>query len=499
MATQDHTERIDAQLLIDGEFREGQDGGRVDVENPATRDIVGTVAEGTEADAEAAVDTAEDALAEWADRPAPDRADVFHRFADIVEERQDELARLITLEEGKPLEEAGYEASNVHTTIRYFVGETRRMRSSVTPSDQDHKQTYVKREPVGVVGLITPWNFPGMLPMWNLAPALVLGNPVVFKPATTTPLTAFRLVEWLQEAGLPDGVLNFVPGGGATVGEAILQDDRVEAVSFTGSTATGKRVAQLNAQFLRHQVLELGGKNPLIVAEDANLDQAIGAALWSSFSNAGQKCTASSRIVVEEPILEEFRERFVATTEELTVGNGLDEGVEMGPLVDEDGLEKVRKYVGIGKEEGAEVLTGASEFEDDERSTGHFYPPTIFEGHNDMRICQDEIFGPVTTLIPAADIETAYDIANDVRYGLSAAIYTTDLKKGHDAIDELEAGTVFVNQGPVGVEVQVPFGGMKESGYGRELGQAAVDNYTKQKTVYIDYSDEGRYWYLPWD
>lgn len=499
MAKQNQTESIEAQLLIDGEFRDAHGGETIAVENPATRETVGTVAEGTEEDVELAVDTAQDALEEWGEKPAPERAAVFHRFAEIVEDRQDELARIISLEEGKPLRESRYEAGNVHTTIRYFAGETRRMRSEVTPSDEDHKQTYVKREPVGVVGLITPWNFPGMLPMWNLAPALVLGNPVIFKPATTTPLTAFRLVEWLQEAGLPDGVLNFVPGGGATVGEAILQDARVEAVSFTGSTATGKRVADINAQFLRHQVLELGGKNPLIVADDANLDLVVGAALWSSFSNAGQKCTASSRIIVEEPILDEFRERFVAATEELTVGNGLQDGVEIGPLVDEDGLEKVRRYVDIGQDEGAEVLAGAYEYEDDERTTGHFYPPTIFEGHNDMRICQDEIFGPVTTLIPASDIEEAYELANDVRYGLAAAIYTSDLKKAHDAIDSLEAGTVFVNQGPVGVEVHVPFGGMKESGYGRELGQAAVENYTEKKTVYIDYSDESRHWYLPWE
>ncbi|MFQ6012039.1 MAG: aldehyde dehydrogenase family protein [Thermoplasmata archaeon] len=486
------------KLLIAGTFRDAGEGESFGVINPATRATVGQAARGTEEDAREAVEAAREAQTGWAATPAPTRAEVLFRLGELIRTHQEEIARIVTLEEGKPLAEARGEVVQAYNTAMYYAGEGRRMWSMVVPSEQQRKLTFSVRQPLGVVAVITPWNFPSMIPMWNLAPALVTGNTVVFKPASHTPLTAFRLAELFVEAGIPEGVLNLLTGPGGKIGEALVNNPDVDVVAFTGETFTGRHISEINARFMRRQVLELGGKNPMVVAADAKMDLTVAAALWSAFSNAGQKCTAASRIIVEEPVVDAFTKRFVEATERLRVGDGLKEGVEVGPLVSEPGLDKTKKYVEIGLDEGAKLLTGGKGYEDAARKEGFFHQPTVFAGTNDMRISQDEIFGPVTNIIPAPDLGEAMELANDVRYGLASSIYTTDLKAAFDAVSAMEAGVAFVNQGPVGVEVHAPFGGVKESGYGRELGEAALDDYTDKKTVYVDYSYEKQPWYFPW-
>lgn len=489
---------LTAKLLIDGEAREASDGRSFEVRNPANRRILGTAALGTEEDAKAAVDAAATAQSAWANTPAPERAKILFRFGELIRAHKEELARIVTMEEGKALRESLDEVTNAYHAVMYYAGEGRRMWSFVTPSEQTQKLTLTLREPLGVAAVITPWNFPAMIPMWNVPPALVTGNAVVFKPASFTPLIASRLAQLLIQAGIPKGVFNLITGSGSRVGESLINHPDVDVVAFTGETMTGRHIAEVNAQHLRRQVLELGGKNPLIVAADAPLDVALGGALWSAFSNAGQKCTAASRIIVEESILRKFTEGFVSGAEKLRVGDGLNAETEIGPLVSESGLEKVRKYVQIGRDEGAELLAGGVDYRDGERKQGFFYPPTVFSGTSDMRISQDEIFGPVTTIITAANVREAIEIGNDVRYGLAASIYTKDLQAALEGVHSMEAGVVFVNQGPVGVEIHAPFGGTKDSGFGRELGEAALDDYTEKKTVYIDYSYAMRPWFFPW-
>ncbi|MFQ5986278.1 MAG: aldehyde dehydrogenase family protein [Thermoplasmata archaeon] len=486
------------KLLIAGTFRGAGEEETFNVVNPANRDMVGEAALGTEEDAKEAVEAAREAQEGWAATPAPTRAETLFRLGELIRHHQDEIARIVTLEEGKPLAEAQGEVAQAYNTAMYYAGEGRRSWSFVVPAEQQQKLTFTVRQPLGVVAVITPWNFPSMIPMWNLAPALVTGNTVVFKPASHTPLTALRLTRLFVEAGIPEGVLNLLTGPGGRIGEALVNNPDVDVVAFTGETFTGRHISEINARFMRRQVLELGGKNPLIVAGDAKMDVTVGAALWSAFSNAGQKCTAASRIIVEEPARETFTKKFVRATEKLRVGDGMEAGVEVGPLVSEPGLDKTKKYVEIGVGEGAKLLTGGAGY-DDARKDGFFHQPTVFAGANDMRISQDEIFGPVTNIIPAADLEEAMDFANDVRYGLASSIYTTDLKAALDAVSAMEAGVAFVNQGPVGVEVHAPFGGVKESGYGRELGEAALDDYTEKKTVYVDYSYAKQPWYFPWE
>ncbi len=491
-------EEFEARLLIEGELRQANGGKTFSVINPANQTAVGKAALGTEEDAKAAVDSAARAFGPWSSIPAPERAEVLFRLGELIRVHREELARQLTVEEGKPLREALGEVDQAYNTAMYYAGEGRRMWSLVTPSENREKLTFTIRKPLGVVAVITPWNFPAMIPMWNIAPALVMGNTVVFKPASYTPLVAARFAELLVKAGVPPGVFNLVTGPGGRIGDALVNHPGVAAVAFTGETQTGRHISEVNARFMRRQILELGGKNPLIVASDAEMEVAIGGALWSAFSNAGQKCTAASRIIVEEPILDAFTERFVEAASKLRVGDGLERRTEVGPLVSEPGLQKVRKYVNIGLDEGAKLLAGGHDFEDPELMRGHFYPPTLFAGTNDMRIAQDEIFGPVTVIIPVTDLQEAVATANDIRYGLAASIYTTDLKSAMGAVNSMEAGVTFVNQGPVGIEVHAPFGGTKESGFGRELGEAALDDYTEKKTVYVDYSYKKRPWYFPW-
>jgi alpha-ketoglutaric semialdehyde dehydrogenase len=484
-------------LVIGGEHRKSSDGSTFNVTNPATGELLGEVPKGTTEDVKAAIDSAESRFAKWSDTPAPERAEILYRAGEIIRKEQNELAELLTLEEGKAFPEALAEIVEGYDAIMYIAAEGRRMWSFVSPSEQKDKVCMVIRRPLGIIGIITPWNFPFSIPLWKIPPALMGGNTIVFKPASNTPLIGMRIVEVLERAGLPNGVLNFVTGPGSGVGEAILNDKRVKMVSFTGESKTGHRIAEANAQFFRRQILELGGKNPIIVANDADLNVAIPAVLYASFSNCGQKCTAASRIIVEQRIHDEFVERFSRAANALSVGNGMDPGVQIGPLITQAAQNKVQSYVDLGKEEGAKVLCGGSLYEDEERSRGHFFKPTVFaNATNDMRICQEEIFGPVAAIIQARTVEYAIEIANDTRYGLSSAIFTRDLKAAFQSLSRIEAGIGYVNQGTTGAEIHLPFGGIKESGFGREAGEVAIENYTEKKAVFIDYSYQTRPWYF---
>ena len=485
------------ELVIGGEHRNSSDGSTFEVRNPATKELLANVPKGTSDDVKAAIDFAQSAFLNWSETPAPQRAEILYRAGEIIRKEQTELAEILTLEEGKAFSEALAEIVEGYDTVMYIAAEGRRMWSYVSPSEQKDKACMVIRRPVGIVGVITPWNFPFSIPLWKIPPALIAGNTVVFKPASNTPLIAMKIVEIFERAGLPKGVLNFVTGPGSQVGETMLNDNRLKMISFTGESKTGHRIAEANAIVLRKQILELGGKNPILVANDADLDVAVPAILYASFSNCGQKCTAGSRIIVEQKIHDEFVERFVKGAEALAVGNGMNSGVQIGPLITEAAREKVEKYVEVGKKEGAKMLCGGSRYDDEERSAGHFFKPTVFaEAANDMRISQEEIFGPVACVIKARNVDEAIEIANDTRYGLSSAIYTRDLKNAFKSLSKIESGIGYVNQGTTGAEVHLPFGGVKESGFGREAGEIAIENYTEKKAVFIDYSYERRPWYF---
>lgn len=487
---------IQGQLVIGGKPRKSEE--TFDVINPATKAIIGKCSSASSADVKEAIDIADDAFLTWSKIPAPIRAEIIFRVAENIRARQDELSELITKEEGKTLRESKGEVMDAFKACSYFASEGRRIRSSVVPSEQSEKQCISIRRPLGVIAIITPWNFPISTPFWGLAPALVMGNTAVFKPSSLTSLIGEKIVELFLDAGLPDGVLNLLTGPGARVGQDLLGNSKVKAVTFTGESKTGHYISDMNSKFFRRQVLELGGKNPLIVAKDAEIDTTVAAALFAAFGNTGQRCTAASRIIVEEPVLNEFVRKFSEQASKLVVGNGMIDGVEMGPLVSEGALSKAMSYVKIGQDEGAKLVSGGFLYTD-ERSKGFFCPPTIFsEVTNDMRISQEEIFAPVVSIISAKNLDEALTMANDTKYGLSSAIYTKDLRNAFLAIEQIDAGVTFVNQGTASIEVMLPYGGVKDSGIGKELGEAALEQYTETKAVYIDYSYKRRPWFYSW-
>lgn len=487
---------LKSELVIGGEHRSSSDGSTFEVRNPATNELIANVPRATFDDTKAAIDFAEDAFQSWSETPAPSRAEILYKVGEVIREKQNELAELLTREEGKALSESLAEIVEGYDTVMYIAAEGRRMWTYVSPSELQEKACMVIRRPVGIVGIITPWNFPFAIPLWKIPPALVAGNTIVFKPASATPLIAQKIVSLFEKAGLPKGVLNFVTGPGSGVGETIVNDCRVKMVSFTGESTTGHHIAELNSRFFRRQVLELGGKNPIIVADDADLSVAVPAILYASFSNCGQKCTAGSRVIVMKDIHEKFVETFLRGVRNLKVGNGMKPGIQIGPLINKRAREKVESYLEIGKSEGASLVTGGSRLMDAERKNGFFFEPTVFDNcTNDMRISQEEIFGPVVSVIQSRNMADAIEIANDTKYGLSSAVYTKDLKNAFETISKLESGIGYVNQGPTGAEVHLPFGGVKETGTGRESGEAAIENYTEKKAIYIDYSYKVRPWF----
>jgi acyl-CoA reductase-like NAD-dependent aldehyde dehydrogenase len=458
--------------------------------NPANRDeIVGVFQSSGAEDVTAACDAAQQAQSAWAALPAPRRGEYLFKAAEILESRHSKLAEEMTREEGKTLPESKGEVKRAINIFRYFGGEGARQFSHQIPSEREKVVCYTMRKPLGVVGLITPWNFPSAIPAWKMAPALVAGNAVVVKPASLAPLSAFRLVEALHESGIPAGTINYVTGGGGIVGNTLVEHPALKAVSFTGSCEVGNALFEKAARRRLRVQLEMGGKNPTIVLNDADLDYAADVLVNGAFFSTGQKCTACSRAVIEKGVYEPLVERLLTKTRKLKVGNGLDPGVDIGPAVDADQLETDLKYIEIAHREGAKLLCGGSRLTGGLYESGYFIEPTIFAGvRPEMRIAQEEVFGPVLALMVANDFEDAMRLANGVKFGLSASIVSRDLTRVHQFIDRIEAGLISVNLPTAGVEYQLPFGGTKESSFGmREQGPLALDFYTETRTVYLRY------------
>ena len=477
---------------INGEWIEPRSGKAIEDRNPANMDeLVGLFPESSAEDVAFAVDAAKSAHDRWRLTPAPKRAEILFRAAEILTERKEDYAIAMTREMGKVLAEARGDVQEAIDMTYLMAGEGRRQFGQTTPSELPSKFAMSVRAPVGVAGLITPWNFPMAIPSWKVMPALICGNTVVLKPAEDTPLSAYYLAQVLSEAGLPGGVLNVVFGEGPSAGAAIVANPGVNLVSFTGSTEVGRIVSEACAPTFKKCHLEMGGKNIIIVMDDANLDLAVDGAIWGGFGTTGQRCTAASRIAVHKRLYREFTEQFVARARALKVGDGLEAATDMGPCINEDQLRTVMKYVEIGVAEGARLATGGQRMETGTYARGWFHEPTVFVDCGPaMRICQEEIFGPVVSLIPFGTFEEALEIANGVKYGLSASIYTRNVNLAFRAQRDLEAGIVYVNAPTIGAEVHLPFGGIKNTGNGhRESGEAALDFYSDWKTVYIDYSD----------
>ncbi len=475
---------------VGGEWVDAVGGETFESFSPATADQIGTFPKSGAEDVDRAVEAAKAAYEEWRLVPAPRRGEIFYRFGQLLIERKEELAQLMTREMGKVIAEARGDVQEAIDISFYMAGEGRRLFGHTTPSELPDKFNMSVRTPIGVVGAITPWNFPIAIPSWKLVPALVCGNTVVFKPATDTPLLGERFVELLDEAGLPKGVVNIVHGGGGAVGERLVRHPDVPVITLTGSRETGVAVLRAAADNLKHVHLELGGKNPIIVLGDADLDLAVDGIVWSAFGTSGQRCTAASRVIVEEGVYDALSSRLVDAAERLRLGAGWEEDVDVGPVINGAALEKIHSYTKIGREEGARLLTGGEVATGDGLDRGFFYRPTVFgDVEAGMRIAQEEIFGPTTALIRVRDLDEAIRVANGVRYGLSSSIFTRDVNKAFRAMRDLVAGITYVNAGTIGAEVHLPFGGTKETGNGhREAGQAALDVFTEWKSIYVDYS-----------
>ena len=479
--------------FIDGEWVESSTGETFEDRNPAnTREAVGIFQKSNKSDVEAAVAAAKHAFSKWRLVPAPRRAEIVFRAAEILIERKEEYARDMTREMGKVLAETRGDVQEAIDCAYYMAGEGRRLFGPTTPSELPNKFAMAVRQPVGICGMITPWNFPMAIPSWKLLPAVVCGNTCVIKPAQDTPLSTFNLVRALVDAGLPKGVINVVTGFGSMVGTPLAEHPDVRAISLTGSSEVGRIVGGIAAQTFKHCSLELGGKNPMIVLDDANLDLAIEGGLWGGFGTTGQRCTATSRIIVQKGVYREFVERYVDRAKKLKLGDGLDETVQMGPAINEKQLETDLSYVEIGKAEGAKMLCGGKRLDKGTYQHGWFMEPTVFsEVDAKMRIAQEEIFGPVVSIIPCDGMEDAIEIANGIEYGLSSSIYTKDVNRAFTAMRDLYAGITYINAPTIGAEVHLPFGGTKATGNGhREGGIGAIDFYTEWKAVYVDYSDK---------
>ena len=479
--------------FINGEWVAARGGKTFENRNPANRhELVGHFPASDDTDVDAAVDAADAAFNKWRLTPAPRRAEILYRAAEILVARKEDYARAMTQEMGKVLDETRGDVQEAIDMTYLMAGEGRRMFGDTTPSELPSKFAMSVREPVGVAGLITPWNFPMAIPSWKTMPALICGNTMVLKPAEDTPLSTFHLTQALQEAGLPPGVLNVVFGDGPHAGAPILKHPGIDLVSFTGSTEVGRMVSEACAPNLKKCHLEMGGKNIIIVMDDANLDLAVDGAVWGAFGTTGQRCTAASRIAVHKKIYGAFAEKLIERANALKVGNGLEAGTQMGPCISEQQLKTVMNYVEIGVKEGAKLAAGGHRLEKAGFAHGWFHAPTIFlDCAPKMRICQEEIFGPVVALVPFDTFDQAIEIANGVNYGLSAAIYTRNVNQSFRAMRDLETGIVYVNAPTIGAEVHLPFGGIKNTGNGhRESGTAALDFYSDWKTLYIDYSDK---------
>ena len=477
--------------FIDGAWVPSVSGAVFENRNPAnTDDLIGVFQKSTADDVTRALGAARAAYERWRLVPAPKRAELLFRAAQLIADRKEALARDMTREMGKVLDETRGDVQEAIDMTFFMAGEGRRQYGQTVPSELRDKFAMSVRQPVGVSAIITPWNFPMAIPSWKIIPALVCGNTVVFKPATLTPLSALNFVRILEEVGIPPGVVNLVTGGGADVGNALLVSDEVRVVSFTGSTEVGRTVSSQAAPSFKKVHLEMGGKNVIIVMDDANLELAVEGCLWGGFGTTGQRCTAASRVVVHEKVYRSFLEEFVARARTLRVGDGLDPKTQMGPSVSQGQLDTVMKYVEIGKKEGATLACGGHALTGGAYAKGYFHEPTVFADVSaSMRVAQEEIFGPVVSVIPCKSFDEAVAVGNGVQYGLSASIYTQDINRAFAAMRDMYTGIFYINAPTIGAEVHLPFGGTKATGNGhREAGTAALDVFSEWKSIYVDFS-----------
>jgi alpha-ketoglutaric semialdehyde dehydrogenase len=483
-------QRTTYQLFIAGRWVSGVTGETFESVNPAdTRDVAGRFQAGTAADVAMAIRAAEMATPSWKSTPAPKRGEILYRFGALMAQHKERLAQAMTREMGKVLAEARGDVQEGIDIAFLMGGEGRRLFGDTVPSELPDKWAMSIRQPLGIAGIVTPWNFPMAIPCWKMMPALVAGNTVVFKPSSDSPLCATLLVELMDEAGFPPGVVNLITGSGAAVGDAIVDSPDVSVISFTGSSATGKAIAQRAGRRLKRVSLELGGKNAVVVLRDADLDLATDGILWSAFGTTGQRCTACSRVIVDRAVADDLVAKLESRTATLRLGSGLDETVDVGPLINAAAADKVERYTAIGRREG-ELVIGGERATGGDLARGHFFQPTIFHGVAPMAtIAQEEIFGPVLSVIPVDGYDEAMTAANQVKYGLSASVYTRDVNTAFRAMRDFETGIVYINAGTTGAETHLPFGGWKDTGNGhREAGHVALDTFTEWKSIYVDFS-----------
>jgi aldehyde dehydrogenase (NAD+) len=471
------------QNYINGKWVKSKTGKTFASLNPATGKVLARFQAGDKRDVETAVRAAEKALPKWKETPAPVRAQYLFKIVELLKKNKTKLAKNMTEEMGKVLKETLGDVQEAIDLFEYMAGEGRRLFGFSTPSELPHKTAYTIWEPVGVVGLITPWNFPIAIPSWKIAPALICGNTIVFKPSSDTPRSALELVKIIEQAGIPKGVLNAVTGSAKDVGQEIVASKKIRGLSFTGSKFTGEWITQ-NAG-LKKIGLELGGKNAIIVMEDADLDLAVEGILWGAFGTTGQRCTATSRVIVHKKVLKQLEEKLVKKAKKMKLGDGLKKSTDVGPLINLKAVEKSEKYCKIGKKEG-KLLCGGKKAE----GKGFFFEPTVFSGvKSNACIAQEEIFGPVVALIPVKNVQEAIAVANGIDYGLSSSIYTKNITSAMLAVEKIESGIVYVNSSTIGAEVHLPFGGIKDTGNGtREAGWEGIHEFSETKVVYIDYS-----------
>jgi aldehyde dehydrogenase (NAD+) len=481
---------LELRNYIDGRWVAASSGETFEDSDPATGELIASVAKSATTDIDRAVDAARRALDQWRLYPAPKRGEILFRAGEIMLRRKDELAREMTREMGKVLAEARGDVQEGIDMTYYMAGEGRRQFGDVVPAELPNKWAMSMRHPVGVVAAITPWNFPLAIPTWKIMPALVLGNTVVFKPASYTPLLAVRLVEILEEAGLPKGVLNLVLGPGGDLGDHLVSHPGVDLISFTGSSDTGSHISEIGGRLLKRVSCELGGKNAIVVMDDADVDLSLDGIIWSAFGTSGQRCTAASRVITHRDVAKNLVDKLVGRAKKLRLGSGLEPSTDVGPVVSSSQLERVHSYIPVAEKEGATVAAGGRVPRDGVLSKGFFHEPTVLvDVKPNMRVAQEEIFGPVTSVIEVSGIDEAIKVLNSTKYGLSCSIYTRNVNNAFRFMRDAETGIVYVNAGTIGAEIQLPFGGMKSTGNGhREAGRAALDVYSEWKSIYVDYS-----------
>jgi aldehyde dehydrogenase (NAD+) len=479
------------QNFVAGKWCDSVTGQTYENRSPANwNDIIGLFPRSNKEDVDRAVKTARKAYASWRLVPVPDRGRMFQRLGDLMVQHKESIAREMTREMGKVFKETMGDTQEAIDTAYFAFGESRRLWGKTVPSELPNKTCMVFRMPVGVAALITPWNFPSAIPAWKSFPALLCGNTIVFKPASDTPATAVRLVELMLEAGFPPDAINLLHGSGSAVGIPMVEHPDVDLISFTGSSEVGRDISARAGAKLKRVSLELGGKNPQIVLDDADLDLALEAVLWGAFGTTGQRCTATSRLIVQSGVHDKFVDMLVIAANKLRCGDGLDPKTDVGPLVNEGQLKTVESYVKIGLEEGAKLVCGGERDQSPQCANGWFHRPTIFTGVTpQMRLAQEEIFGPVLSVIKVADMDEAIRVANGVHYGLSSSIFTRDVNRAFRAMRDIEAGITYINGATIGAECHLPFGGVKDTGNGhREGGWAVYDFFSEVKTVYVDFS-----------